>query len=451
MSEDEKITRRDFVKKAALVGGTFIIGPTILSACGLKSSGGSSAPAGGSSAGTTASARNTIRMGILEPYSGTYAVSGDAERNGALVAIDEFNAKGGVWGTHKVEHLTEDAQSKPNIGAEKARKLVEKEGVDILIGGVSSGVGLAISAYAQEAGIPYIGSGVHADEITGSQANKLCFRTTMTSTMPARAVGKSLLNKGKKWYFLTADYAWGVSNEVAFKKVLQEAGGQEVGTDRTPLGNQDFSAQLTKAKSSGADVMVMSLYGADLISAMKQFRQFGLQDLMFVGGPLNGAEMAAGLSDEENIGYWGMPWVVDNGSQEALKFAETIKTKFNQNVNWRHWAGYNAAIVALLGIEQAGTTDSKKVVEVLESLKWDGLKPKQLYMRGWDHQAMQEVYVGEGIPKAQWKFEGQYFKRIDTVNGEDVARTKEENKEGAERIQSQTIPQRANYTPVAKG
>lgn len=452
MKKEEIFTRREFLKKAGVYGGAVILGPTLLSACGLdKKSTAPASSAGGSSAAPSAGGgKKMIKIGLVEPYSGPYAVSGTSEMQGAEIAIKEINDAGGIWGGYQIEYVTEDTQTKPNVGAEKARKLVEKDGVDILIGCVSSGVGLAVSAYAQQAGIPYIGTGVHSDELTGEKVNKLFFRSTISNLMSARATGKFLLNSGKKWYFITSDYSWGHSGEQAFMGVLKEAGGEVIGVDRVPLGSTDYSSQLTKAKSSGADVLIMSLYGSDLVNGLKQFSQFGMVDKMMIGGPLNGAEIASGLSDSENVGYWGMPWAPDNGAQRAIAFRKNITDTYKTTINWRHWCGYNGTIAGIRAIEAAGTTDAAAVVKALESLRWDGLKKADVAMRDWDHQAVQEVYVGQAIPKKDWAFDGQYFKVVGTGDGVKLAASKEENAAAIEVLSKQTVPARAGYTSVVK-
>ncbi|MEB3102675.1 ABC transporter substrate-binding protein [Ferviditalea candida] len=453
--EEEKYSRREFLKRAGVYSGAMILGPTLLSACGLDKKSGTPSPsasAGGSSAAPAAAggSKKTIKIGLLEPYSGPYAVSGTSEKQGAEIAMKEINDAGGIWGGYQIEYVTEDDQTKPNVGAEKARKLVEKDNVDILVGCVSSGVGLAVSAYAQQAGIPYVGTGIHSDELTGAKVNKLFFRSTISNLMSARATGKFLLDSGKKWYFITSDYSWGWSGEAAFMGVLKEAGGQVIGVDRIALGSTDYSSQLTKAKSSGADVLIMSLYGSDLVNALKQFGQFGMIDKMMVGGPLNGTEIASGLSDAENVGYWGMPWAPDNGAPRATDFAKKITDTYKTTINWRHWCGYNGTIAAIKAIEAAGTTEAAAVVKAFESLKWDGLKKSDVVMRDWDHQALQEVFVGQAIPKKDWAYDGQYFKVVGTGDGAKLAASKEENKDAIEVLSKQTIPARANYSPVAK-
>src|SRR5512144_252903 len=171
------MTRRRFVK---LAGGTLAVagvGPTLFLP----------RHAWGQDAGP-------IRLGNIEPLSGPYADSGLDEMEGAQLANEEFNAKGGVLG-RKVEMITEDAPSNPGIGVQKAKKLVERDRVDFLTGTLTSSVTVAVSDYAASEKVLFMAFGSHADDTTGSRSHRTTFRTTsqnyMLSTAAATWVAKN--------------------------------------------------------------------------------------------------------------------------------------------------------------------------------------------------------------------------------------------------------------------
>lgn len=456
--ERSEWTRRQLLGRAGLVGGALALGAPLLSACGSSLSGGT-APAASATkaAAATASAAKSgggfeWKIGIVESLSGPYAIAGDNEMHGMQLAIMRYNAKGGVC-SHKVTSIHADDGTKPDVSQQKFREFATKDQVDAEMGDVSSGDGEAMSSAAQQLGVLYFGSGTHSDTLTGTKANKMMFRTTSSNTMLARTVGKFLLDEGKRWYFVTADYSWGISGEVAFKAVLKKAGGTVVGVERTPLGTTDFSSQLTRIKGTDAQVVIASLYGSDLVHFLKQWHSFGMGKKMQVGGPLNGQEITAGLTDAENVGYWGAPWMPDNGAPGSKQFAADIKKNFNEDISWRHWCGYAAAVACIEAFSRAKSSDPKKLVATLEGqgqpngkFSFDVLKKNPAWIRSWDHQAIQEVYAIQSIPKKEWTMPNQYFKMVGSEPGEAVARTKEENAAAAKRIASQTVPNRAGYT-----
>jgi branched-chain amino acid transport system substrate-binding protein len=220
-----------------------------------------------------------------------------------------------------------------------------------------------------------------------------------------------------------------------------------VAAEHTPLGTSDFSAQLTKARGSGATTLVLVLYGADLIAASKQYNEFGLNGKLGLGGHLNGLEMAVGIGPDNVHGIYGTPWNADVDTPASKKFLDDIKARTGETANFRHYLGYLATREALMGIDRAGTTDAAKWVKAMEGHKFDTLKEKQGYWRDWDHQAIHDPLAIEAIPKAEWKFDNQYFKTIATADGDKIAPTKEENAAGLQRIASEKVAARAGYTP----
>lgn len=232
---------------------------------------------------------------------------------------------------------------------------------------------------------------------------------------------------------------------------LHKLGGTVVGAQRTPLGTSDFSAQLTKARNSNATAIVLVLYGPDLVAATKQFHQFGLGDKFYLGGHLQGLEMALGIGPAAMQGTYGAPWSGSIQASSAQQLFDKIKKVSNgATPSWRHYLGYIGAREAIQAIDRAGTTAAADVISALEDHHFNPYKPGPAYWRAWDHQAITDVAVIEAIPKSQWKYPNQYFKTVTLVNGEKVAPTEEENAVAKKRLSQQDVPKRANYTPKTK-
>ncbi|MCA1843484.1 MAG: ABC transporter substrate-binding protein, partial [Actinobacteria bacterium] len=310
----------------------------------------------------------------------------------------------------------------------------------------SSAVGLAISEACSQLGCPLVLTGTHDDTITGKSAHRTTFRTTAESIMIARVVVEPLRKKtGDKWFFITSDYAYGLGAEKAMIAELTKAGGTVVAAEHAPLGTTDFSAQLTKARGSGASTIVLVLYGADLIAASKQYNEFGLKQGL--GGHLNGLEMAVGIGPGNVHGIFGTPWNADVDTPASRQFLADIKARYKETANFRHYLGYIATREALLGIDRAGTTNAEKWVAAMEGHKFDTLKQRPGYWRDWDHQAIHDPLAIEAIPQSEWKIENQYFKAIAVGEGEKIAPSKTENPQGLQRIKDEKIVTRAGYKP----
>jgi branched-chain amino acid transport system substrate-binding protein len=442
MDDQSGLTRRDALKRGAgLFAGAVLAGGG-LSACGIGLEDQAAAGSGGSKKKTP------VLLGIVDSRSGAFAASGESQIQGATLAVDELNDAGGILGGRRIEIRIRDDATKADVGARGARELIGQENVDVVVGGVSSAVGLAVSEACSQLGCPLVLTGTHDDSITGKSAHKTTFRTPCESIMIARVVvGPLMKNTGKRWFFITSDYAYGLGAEKAMIAELTKAGGTVVATEHTPLGSTDFSAQLTKARGSGATTVVLVLYGADLIAASKQYNEFGLNGRIGVGGHLNGLEMAVGIGKDGVHGIWGTPWNADVPTPASKKFIGDIKRRTGQTANFRHYLGYLAAREALEGIDRAGTTEPNAWVKAMEGHKFETLKENRGYWREWDHQAIHDPLAIEAIPSAEWAFKDQYFKTIARAEGEKVAPTRTDNKIGADRIANEKIAARPGYSP----
>src|SRR5271156_3850909 len=214
----QKFDRRTLLKGAAALGAFQLTSPFIIGARG----------------------ETPIRMGMVDPLTGVYAATAGNEVMGAKLAVEQINAKGGILG-RQVELLVEDSANDVGTGVQKARKLIERDQVNFIIGDVNSGIAAAIAQVTSEKKVLHIVGGGHTDTITGSGCSWNVFRVCNTTTMDANAIASTLMEKfGKKWYFLTPDYAYGHSVQASFEKLLKAAGGTSA-SSLAPLGTADYS------------------------------------------------------------------------------------------------------------------------------------------------------------------------------------------------------------------
>jgi branched-chain amino acid transport system substrate-binding protein len=281
------ISRRRVVKSGLALAGARIAGPFVLSA----------------------RAAQAVKIGLDNPLTGSYAALGKNELTGRQMALDEINARGGILG-RPVELVVEDSTSgDAGVAVLKARKLIEGAGVDFLLGNVNSALSLAMTQVSNEKSILHIVPGGHTDAVTGSSCNWNVFRVCNTTQMEANAVAAALIEQyGKRFYYITADYAFGHTLEAGMVRASAPLGGERVGGDLTPVGTVDFSSYLIKAQAANPDVVLFLLGGDDMLNALKQAVQFGLQNKVHLAGAQQEMEPLEGLAPEARIGVWVMEW-----------------------------------------------------------------------------------------------------------------------------------------------
>ena len=162
---------------------------------------------------------------------------------------------------------------------------------------------------SNEKSILHIVPGGHTDAVTGASCHWNVFRVCNTTKMEANAVAAALIKAyGKKFYYITPDYAFGHTLEAGLVKATALLGGVKIGGDLTPVGTVDFSSYLIKAQAANPDVIMFLLGGDDMLNALKQAVQFGLQNKVHLAGAQQEMEPLEGLPPEARIGTWVMEW-----------------------------------------------------------------------------------------------------------------------------------------------
>jgi branched-chain amino acid transport system substrate-binding protein len=238
-----------------------------------------------------------LRIGVLNDMSGVYAdYQGIGSVIAAQFAVEDFGA---LPGGRSVEVLSADHQNKPDLGAAIARRWIDTEGVDMILDVPNSAVALAVAQIVREKNRVMVGSGAGTDALTGKACSPNTVHWTYDTWEAGHALGRAVVAEGgKKWFFLTADYAFGHVLEASMAEAVRAAGGEILGAVRHPLGTADFSQYLVQAQSSGADVLGLANAGGDNTNTLKQAEEFGLPRTMRMAGPVVNinAPQALGLS-----------------------------------------------------------------------------------------------------------------------------------------------------------
>jgi branched-chain amino acid transport system substrate-binding protein len=363
-------------------------------------------------------AADNIKMGMVDPLTGVYAAPAGNEVMGAKLAVAQINAKGGVMG-RQIELLVEDSANDVGTGVQKARKLIERDNVNFIIGDVNSGIAAAIAQVTAEKKVLHVVSGGHTDSITGKDCHWNVYRVCNTTRMEANSVSDLLYSKyGKKWHFITPDYAFGHTLYDACAANLKKLGGTVTGNELTPLGTTDFSAYLIKAKAANPDVLLLLVQGSDMINCLKQIVQFGLDKQIHVAGTQQELESLAGLPPEARIGIWMFEWYWKQpGVPHVAEFvAEIRKVNGGKVPTARHWFGYTSVQTFALVANQQKTLDAVKLAQALGDFELPPevkLQPNKVYYRKGDHQLMTSAFIGEAVSKG--KDDAEDLFRVDSV------------------------------------
>jgi branched-chain amino acid transport system substrate-binding protein len=398
-----KMTRRELLKTGLGAGALALGAPAIL---------------------TYGRGEQPIKIGDIDPITGTYAAEGESQSRGAKMALAEINARGGVLG-RELQLVVEDGSANVGLSEQKARKLIDQDKVSLLMGSVSSAVALAVSQVAHQAGMVYMVTGGHTDPVTGTQCHWTTFRICTTTYMLANGLAGTLYKKfGGKWYFLTPDYAFGHTLQAGYATILKKLGGTDLGNSLSPLGTTDFSSYLIKAASTHPDVLINLTDGQDRLNSMKQAAQFGLFKKFAIGGGLNELEVLRALPSTARVGWSVVEWWWEQPNTPHVKEWVAAYRKTYPDGSYpsqRTWFGYAGLHALALGVARAKSLQPVRVARALEGLELPPevkLQPHRVYFRAGDHQLMSSEFPGESLPNGTYP---NLFKVSAILAGDEMA------------------------------
>ncbi len=390
-----RTARRDALKKTAALAAAPLAFPSILRA-----------------------QADVIRLGHLTPRTGFLGQAGEYGFRGAARAVGEANAAGGVLG-RQIELIAEDSVN-PSTAVTKAQKLVERDRVVCLIGEVSSASALAIAQQALRYKVPYFNTGANSDALRGANCNRYMFHIEGSNTMYTQTIGTWQrdhgLIKGARWYFITADYAFGHDLYRVSSKFLQDNGGVVLTNDMVPTNTADYSAYILKIRSLKPDFVYLNLAGVDQTTFLKQYKEYGLP-YPLAGGVMDTVQFwAAGLDNLS--GHWQSLWYHGLKIPAAQAFTNKFQQKFGTPPENQAWGDYVGVRIVLQTIAAAKSTEAQAMLQYLEGdATFDILKERKGSFRPWDHQLLQEMYVVKVKHKTQSKDKWDIFDVVRAVPG----------------------------------
>ena len=263
-------------------------------------------------------------------------------------------------------------------------------------------------------------TGAHLPELTGAACNSHTFVFMPNASMLAQAVVPQLVKAyGTRWYMITTSSLDGKAMAQAMASTGLTHGVEFVGETLMPFGSTDFTSALSAAKDKRPTLVVLNLYGWDLVHALKAYTKLELaKDKIGVGGMIAGEQIGRPLGYANNAGIWGLIWDPKVNTDGSKRFIQGVVEKYNHTPTSRCYLGYAAMTQILEAIQRAGTTEASALIKVLEGHEFDGLKEGRSYFRASDHQHVQDVLVGEAYGK---ELGLGHYKILATVAGESVA------------------------------
>ncbi len=341
-----------------------------------------------------------ILIGMTSDASGQYANSGASDRRGMLMAISEFNTRGGVLG-RRVETKHFDTETTPATGSRVAERLIARHESAFLIGAVSSGVANAISQVAQKYGTVYLNTNSSSPTESGKNCHRVKFVWDGNGANFAQAAVKNAMAAyGTKWLLLTNDYVWGHNTSAATRRLVEQFGGEIIDEILVPQGTRDFSSMLLKVQQASPQVVAAAVGGDDQKAMRQQVAQLGLAEGMAWINNQQDWPDVYGLPLDNLFGVFGTTWYWKLDLPGVSEFVQRYQAAYPDtrmrvpgNVFYN---GYMATRELLSAVERAGTTDNRRVIRELENLKVsarDRMQHHDAYMNPDTHQMQQSVYL----------------------------------------------------------
>jgi branched-chain amino acid transport system substrate-binding protein len=365
---------------------------------------------------------NMIKIGVLSDMSSLYT---DLAGAGSVVAAKMAVEDSGIEKRgYKVEIISADHQNKPDVGSALARQWYDVDKVDVIVDVPNSGVALAVNQVTRDKGKAFLVSGAASSDLTGKACSPNTVHWTYDTWMLANGTGSAIVKSGgDTWFFLTADYAFGLALERDTEAVVLKNGGKVLGKVRHPLNTQDFSSFLLQAQASKAKIIGLANAGGDTTNSIKGAAEFGI-----VKGGQNLAGLLVFITDVHGLGlataqglivtntfYWDMN---DQTRAFSKRFAALDKGIHPTMI---HAGVYASLLHYLKAVEALKSDDGTKVVAKMKEMPTDD----PLFGKGTiriDGRKIHPAYLVEVKKPSESKYPWDYYKIRATIPADQAFR-----------------------------
>ncbi len=333
-----------------------------------------------------------LKIGLMLPYSGTYAALGNAIENGFKLYLAE---QGGKIAGREVDIVKVDDESDPSKATDNVNKLIKRDNVDVLIGSVHSGVAMAMAKVAKDSGTLLIVPNAGADAVTGAMCAPNIFRSSFSNWQPGYAMGEVMAKKGiKKAVTITWKYAAGDETVRGFKEAFEKGGGSVVKELNLPFPNVEFQALLTDIAATKPDAVFTFFAGGGAVKFVKDYAAAGLKKSI----PLYGSGfLTDGTLDAQGADADGLQTALhyadnlENPKDKAFRLSYAKTYKLQPDVYAVQ--GYDAGQMLGIGLRATNGDATKKAefAKAVEAAKIDS--PRGAFSLSKAHNPVQDIYL----------------------------------------------------------
>jgi len=315
----------------------------------------------------TAKDSDTVTVGAIFPLSGAVAFYGNESRDGALLAIEEINAAGGLLGK-KIALISEDDEGNAEKAVNAFTKLVSRDKVSFIMGSSTSGPTMAMTSLAQQSKVILISPSATNEDVTkpGDYIFRACFIDPFQGVVGADFAYDTLgSRKAAVLYDAGADYNTGLAE--AFKVQFSALGGQVVADEAYQTGDVDFNAQVTRIRAAQPDVVYLPNYYNDVSLQAKALRDQGV-NCALVGGD-GWDSLVDNAGDEALNGFWSSGFAADTTDPAGVAFVSAYEARFKKPASQFAALGYDTFMLIADGIKAAETFDTAAVKDAMANLE----------------------------------------------------------------------------------
>ncbi len=333
-----------------------------------------------------------IKVGLMLPYTGTYAALGIAIENGFRLQVVE---QGGKLAGREIEFVKVDDESDPSKATDNVNKLVKRDNVDVLVGTVHSGVAMAMAKVAKDTNTLLIVPNAGADIVTGAMCAPNIFRSSFSNWQPAYAMGEVAIKKGaKKAVTITHKYAAGDESVKGFREAFEKGGGQIVKDLSLPFPGVEFQALLTEIASLKPDVVYTFFAGGAAVKFVKDYAAAGLKKSipLYGAGFLTDGTLDAQGADADGL-FTTLHYADSLGTARDNAFRLAYAKTYKMQPDVYAVQGYDAAQILAIGAAAVKGDLSKKAefASAVEKAKIDS--PRGPFMLSKAHNPVQDIYL----------------------------------------------------------
>jgi branched-chain amino acid transport system substrate-binding protein len=380
---------------------------------------------------------DSVFLGITVPRTGTYAVQGEDELKGYMLAVEHINSGDpliramsprttkGVLGK-KVTYGVADSEAKPNTAVQAQSRFISENKAILMTGSTSSAVAVALNKLAQREKVLYVAGISGSNDTTGKDCVRYGFRQCFYGQTAAAALSPVLIKnmgRNKKAAYLTPDYTYGHTVQKSMEEYLKQGGWTTVTNQVAPLGAPDYSSYLLNISNSGADVLININFGHDAVLSIQQAKQFGILGKQTLIVPYQtpflarevGADVMAGVYAATD--FW---WTIQDTYPLAKMFVDSFEKRFGYKPEWSAENAYMEFALWANAVEYAGTFYPPAVIKSYEEGRHTQSLVGDVWWRAADHQLVHPVFIVRGKKPSDMKSPDDYYELLETVPGEGV-------------------------------